>query len=56
VAVGVEDLMTTRRPARLALLGKPGSGKGTQGAALSRLLHVPLVSLSDIRGRPSTQW
>jgi adenylate kinase len=40
--------MTARRPVRLALLGKPGSGKGTQGAMLARLLHVPLVSLGDI--------
>jgi adenylate kinase len=54
VALGVVP-MTARRPVRLALLGKPGSGKGTQGAALARALHVPLVSLGDILRRRATE-
>jgi adenylate kinase len=36
---------------RLALLGKPGSGKGTQGARLARHLRVPLVSTGEILRR-----
>jgi adenylate kinase len=36
---------------RLALLGKPGSGKGTQGARLARRLGVPLVSTGEILRR-----
>ena len=36
---------------RLALLGKPGSGKGTQGARLARHLGVPLVSTGEILRR-----
>jgi adenylate kinase len=36
---------------RLALLGKPGSGKGTQGARLAALLGVPLVSTGEILRR-----
>jgi adenylate kinase len=47
--------MTARRPVRLALLGKPGSGKGTQGAALARILQVPLVSLGDILRRRAAE-
>jgi adenylate kinase len=43
--------MTAPRPVRLALLGKSGAGKGTQAAALARLLQVPLVSLGDILRR-----
>ena len=34
-----------RGPIRLALLGKPGSGKGTQGAALAQHFGVPLISM-----------
>jgi adenylate kinase len=33
-----------RPPVRIALLGPPGSGKGTQGAALARHLGIPLIS------------
>lgn len=33
---------------RLVLLGPPGAGKGTQGQALAKLLHVPHVSTGDI--------
>jgi adenylate kinase len=33
---------------RLALLGKPGSGKGTQGATLARQLGVPLISVGEL--------
>jgi adenylate kinase len=51
VALGVGAFVTASRPVRLALLGKPGAGKGTQGAALARLLHVPLVSLGEILRR-----
>lgn len=36
------------RPVRLALLGPPGSGKGTQAAALARELGVPVVSTGDL--------
>ncbi len=31
-------------PVRIALVGPPGSGKGTQGAALARHLGIPLIS------------
>lgn len=33
---------------RIVLLGAPGSGKGTQGSALSRRLNVPHVSSGDL--------
>ena len=33
---------------RLVLLGVPGSGKGTQGAALAAHYGVPLVSMGDL--------
>ena len=33
---------------RLVLLGVPGSGKGTQGAALAEHYGVPLVSMGDL--------
>ncbi len=36
---------------RLALLGKPGSGKGTQGVRLAGHLRVPLVSTGEILRR-----
>ena len=41
----------TSGPVRLALLGKPGSGKGTQGARLAGRLGVPLVSTGEILRR-----
>jgi adenylate kinase len=37
--------------ARLALLGKPGSGKGTQGTTLAKELGVPLVSIGELLRR-----
>jgi len=43
-----DDGDAPRRPLRLALLGKPGSGKGTQGAELARHLGVPLISMGDL--------
>jgi adenylate kinase len=33
---------------KIALLGLPGSGKGTQGEYLSHLLSVPHISIGDI--------
>ncbi len=33
---------------RLVLLGPPGAGKGTQGEALSAMLHIPHISTGDI--------
>jgi hypothetical protein len=33
---------------RAVMLGRPGSGKGTQGVQLSRLLVVPHVSVGDV--------
>lgn len=33
---------------RLVLLGKPGAGKGTQGAALARHFGVPHISTGDL--------
>ena len=37
---------------RLVLLGKPGAGKGTQGAALARHFGVPHISTGELlRGR-----
>jgi adenylate kinase len=36
---------------RLALLGKPGSGKGTQGTTLAKRLGVPLVSIGELLRR-----
>jgi adenylate kinase len=41
---------TTER-VRLALLGKPGAGKGTQGVALAERLGVPLVSVGELLRR-----
>jgi adenylate kinase len=35
-------------PARVLLLGRPGSGKGTQGSALSDILEVPHISMGDL--------
>ena len=37
-----------RAHVRLVLLGVPGSGKGTQGAALAEHYGVPLVSMGDL--------
>jgi adenylate kinase len=36
---------------RLALLGKPGSGKGTQGVSLARHFGVPLISTGELLRR-----
>jgi adenylate kinase len=38
-------------PVRLALLGPPGAGKGTQAAALSRRLGVPVISTGELLRR-----
>jgi len=35
-------------PVRVLVLGRPGSGKGTQGARLARLLGVPHISTGDL--------
>ena len=35
-------------PVRLIVLGRPGSGKGTQGTRLARILGVPHVSTGDL--------
>ncbi len=41
-------------PVRLALLGAPGAGKGTQAAALGRLFGIPVVSTGELlRARAS---
>lgn len=39
---------TRQRPRRLALLGAPGSGKGTQAAALQRHFGVPIVATGEL--------
>ena len=33
---------------RVVMLGRQGSGKGTQGAQLARLLVVPHISVGDV--------
>ncbi|MCS7102736.1 MAG: nucleoside monophosphate kinase, partial [Candidatus Korarchaeum sp.] len=33
---------------RVVLLGKPGSGKGTQGESLAKVLEVPKIVMSDL--------
>jgi adenylate kinase len=35
-------------PLLILLLGRPGSGKGTQGAALSETLEIPHISTGDL--------
>jgi adenylate kinase len=46
------DVEQRRRSVRLALLGKPGSGKGTQAAELARHFGVPIISVGALlRGR-----
>ncbi len=40
--------MVTRRPVRVAVLGRPGSGKGTQSARLAHVLGVPHVSTGEL--------
>ena len=49
-----------RAPVRIALLGPPGSGKGTQGATLARHLGVPLISsgalLRAVTAAAPAQW
>ena len=37
-----------RASVKMILLGPPGSGKGTQGAALSKSLQVPEISTGDM--------
>ena len=52
---------------RVVMLGRQGSGKGTQGVQLSRLLVVPHISVGDVlreaarsgspqAGGPGTRW
>jgi adenylate kinase len=36
------------RPVRVAVLGRPGSGKGTQSARLARVLGVPHISTGEL--------
>jgi adenylate kinase len=52
--VAAGGFVTASRPVHVALLGKPGAGKGTQGEVLACLLHVPLVSLGEILRRRAT--
>ena len=40
--------MRPNRPARLVLLGAPGSGKGTQGTVLANRLRVPYISTGEL--------
>ena len=40
--------MGTRRPVRIGVVGRPGSGKGTQSARLARVLGVPHISSGDL--------
>jgi adenylate kinase len=40
--------MVANRPVRVAVLGRPGSGKGTQSARLARVLGVPHVSTGEL--------
>ena len=37
-----------RASVKIILLGPPGSGKGTQGAALSKSLQIPEISTGDM--------
>jgi adenylate kinase len=52
---GSEDRGERDRPVHLALLGKPGSGKGTQGAMLARRLGLPLVSIGELLRRRAAE-
>jgi adenylate kinase len=36
------------RPVRVSVLGRPGSGKGTQSARLARVLGVPHISTGEL--------
>jgi adenylate kinase len=40
--------MVSSRPVRVAVLGRPGSGKGTQSARLARVLGVPHISTGEL--------
>jgi adenylate kinase len=40
--------MVASRPVRVAVLGRPGSGKGTQSSRLARVLGVPHVSTGEL--------
>ena len=40
--------MVASRPVRVAVLGRPGSGKGTQSARLARVLGVPHISTGEL--------
>jgi len=40
--------IVSSRPVRVAVLGRPGSGKGTQSARLARVLGVPHISTGEL--------
>jgi adenylate kinase len=40
--------MVSARPVRVAVLGRPGSGKGTQSGRLARVLDVPHISTGEL--------
>ena len=40
--------MVVRRPVRIAVLGRPGSGKGTQSARLAHVLGVHHISTGEL--------
>jgi adenylate kinase len=40
--------LAVRRPIRIGVMGRPGSGKGTQSVRLARVLGVPHVSTGDL--------
>ena len=37
-----------RRPTRIGVVGRPGSGKGTQSARIARMLAAPHISTGDL--------
>ena len=43
--------ISTTRQLNLALIGPPGSGKGSYGKYLSRFLDIPIVTVSDVLRR-----
>ena len=40
--------LAVRRPIRTGVMGRPGSGKGTQSVRLARVLGVPHISTGDL--------
>ena len=45
------DANVGSNPVRVALIGPPGAGKGTQAAALARLLGIPVISTGELLRR-----